>query len=124
MKTKLKQIKWEVEDEKSYGDEPDEFDTRKEAMEFINQKSFGKHFVLYRTSIKRRIVKKINLTRPRPCVGGWYNGHSISDEDMKNEVKNPFCSICGYKLKRVNHFSRDTSFVAIKPLEHNEDKKK
>ena len=123
MKAKLKQIKWEVEDEKSYGDEPEEFDTRKEAMEFVNQKSFGKHFVLYRTSIKRRVIKKINLTRPRPCVGGWYNGHSVSKSDEDSDVKTPFCTICGYQLKRVSHTFGEPSFVVLKPLLHKEDKK-
>jgi len=120
MTAKLKQIKWEVEDEKSYGDEPEQYDTRKEAMEFINKESFGKHFVLYRTSIKRRVIKKINLTRPRPCVGGWYNGHTVSDKD---EDAKPFCTICGYKLKRVSHSFREPSFVVLKPLLHKEDKR-
>lgn len=123
MKVKQKETKWDVVDEASYHFEPDQFDTKKEAMEFINKKSFGKHFVLYRTTIKRRLIKKINKLRPRPCVGGWYNGHSISEEDMKSEIRNPFCTNCGYKLRRITHTFGEESFVAKKPLVHKEDKK-
>jgi len=99
------------------------FGSKKEALEYINNKAMGKHFVLYKTTIQRKEIKTINLKRPRPCHGGWYSGHRVSEEDEKNETKNPFCTDCGYKLRRISRFAEADRLVTVKPLVHREDMK-
>ena len=123
MTVKLNEIKWEVaSDRYSEKYEIDEdFDSKKDAIEYINGESMAKHFYLIKTTITRTIIKKINLKRPRTCHGGWYKGHNVSQIDLDNETKNPFCIHCGYKLRRVTRNYGNVSWVAVNPLVHKED---
>jgi len=98
------------------------FTTKKEALEYINEDAMGKHFALYKTTVKRVLIKTINLKRPRPCHGGWYSGHRVSEEDKENENRRPFCTSCGYQLRLI-HRNFDASYITDKPLVHKDDKK-
>ncbi len=123
MTIKLKETKWEVESNEHHSGYIDEtFDTKKQALEYINGKAMGKHFNLYKTTIKRELIKKINLKRPRPCHGGWYAGHSVSEQDEENQVTRPYCTDCGYRLRLI-HRNLENTYITDKPLVHKDDKK-
>ena len=120
MKTKIFETKYEVEEGGEGID--DEFTSKKDALDFINNEAMGKHFIVYKTTINRQIIKNINLKRPRPCYGGWHKGHHVSQEDRDKEIKNPFCGGCGYKLKRI-YVNFEVNYILARPLEHIEDGK-
>jgi len=99
----------------------DGFSTKKEALEHISDGAMGKHFIIYKTTVTRKVVKVINVKRPRPCYGGWGKGHHVYPEDIEKEKPFIFCKGCGYKLKLVTR-DFNLTYILAKPLEHKEDK--
>lgn len=125
MKLKLNEIKYEVYNveefnEKWRADPEEEFDTIKEAREYIKEETMGGKFVIVKITKTREKIADVKEDVV-PCYGGWHKGHSVSQEDLKNEVKNPFCTRCGYKLRRVVRDWGNVGYVTVKPLQRKGD---
>jgi len=114
-------IEWEVIVDKFHDFQ---YTDKKQMMDDIKTKLLGKKFEIIRMTINREIIRVIDKKRPRPCYGGWSQGHSTEFDWDKTREKTKFtwCSRCGYKLKLVerNFIQR---FILVKPLIHKDDKK-
>lgn len=94
------------------------FKTISELKEFIKDDCDEKYYVLYKTTIKREVIKVISQEE-KPCTGGWRKGHSPENKDDKET----WCYGCGYKLKMV-YKGLDRKFILVQPLQHRDDSHK
>lgn len=119
---KLKEIRYTVDGDRVNNQE---FDSKSELLSYVNDEALGKKFNIYKVTITRELIKKINKKRPRPCYGGWMKGHRTGfeynkpkDDDYPTRL---YCKSCGYLMKKIYRNYTDPSYVLVRPLVHKDD---